>query len=157
LKEEREMKKGILITMLMALIAGISMANIHFVSADDDMKGGMMGGGMMGGKGGMMGMMGGKEGMMGMKGMMMMKMMHPDVVATSDGGIVILQGNKLTKYDKNLNVVKEVEIKMPSMDEMKKMCPMMGKGMMEDGMAEDAATADPAEKAEHEAHHPENK
>ncbi len=43
----------------------------------------------------MMGMMGGKE----------------SLVATSDGGVVVLAGPKLIKYDKDLNLVKEVEMK----------------------------------------------
>ena len=54
------------------------------------------------------GMMGGNK--MGMKGGMMMGM-HPTVVATSDGGVVVLTGGKLAKYDGQLNLVKEVEIK----------------------------------------------
>ena len=54
------------------------------------------------------GMMG--ENKMGMKGGMMMGM-HPTVVATSDGGVVVLTGGKLTKYDNGLNLIKEVEIK----------------------------------------------
>ena len=37
--------------------------------------------------------------------------MHPAVVATSDGGVVVLTGGKLAKYDNSLNLVKEVEIK----------------------------------------------
>ena len=37
--------------------------------------------------------------------------MHPTVVATSDGGVVVLMGGKLAKYDSNLDLVKEVEIK----------------------------------------------
>lgn len=73
-------------------------------------------------------MMGGK-----MKGMhMMMKwMMEKSVVATSDGGLVVVAGNKITKYDQDLNVVKEAEIKMDleamgrSMKEMMAQCPMM--------------------------------
>lgn len=44
------------------------------------------------------------------------KMMHrkagAEMVASSDGGVIILQGRKLSKYDKNLNLVKEVELKM---------------------------------------------
>jgi hypothetical protein len=55
-----------------------------------------------------------KEGMMG-KGMMgkgmMGSMMEKKIVATQDGGVVIWSGNKLTKYDKNLALVKEVELK----------------------------------------------
>ncbi len=40
-------------------------------------------------------------------------MMHqqPTVVATSDGGIVVLQGPKLAKYDAQLNLINEVELK----------------------------------------------
>lgn len=74
----------------------------------------------------------------------MMGMMHdmkPSMVSSSDGGVIVMSGNHLTKYDKNLNVVKEVEIK----GGMKGMCPMcekkmkMGKGMMDKGMMGGAA------------------
>ncbi len=59
-----------------------------------------------GGRGEHSGMMGGnKMGKMGMMGM------HPTMVATSDGGVVVLMGNKLVKYDGNLELVKEVEMK----------------------------------------------
>ena len=52
---------------------------------------------------------GGKCNCMGkMDGMMM----HKTVVATSDGGVVVMMGDKLVKYDKNLNLVKETELKM---------------------------------------------
>ena len=53
-------------------------------------------------------MMGGNK--MGMKGGQMMGI-HPTVVATSDGGVVVLTGGKLAKYDNSLNLVKEVELK----------------------------------------------
>ena len=33
------------------------------------------------------------------------------MVATSDGGVVVLAGNKLLKYDKDLNLIKEAEVK----------------------------------------------
>ena len=110
------------------------------------------------------GMMDGKGSMMGMHGMMM-KMMEKTMVPTSDGGVIVLAGNQLTKYDKDLNVVKEVELKMDmeamkkNMDDMMKMCPMMGKGM-KDGMSkkdDDNEAAEAAEKVEHASHHPENK
>ena len=55
------------------------------------------------------GMMGG-QGMMG-KGKMGGMGMHPTVVATSDGGVVVLMGNKLAKYDSSLTLIKEVEMK----------------------------------------------
>gem|GEM_PF-1857964 len=68
----------------------------------------------------------------------MMKMMERSVVATSDGGVIVLAGNKLVKYDKDLNVLKEVEIKVDmaamqkDMMEMMKNCPMMKGGMKEE-------------------------
>ena len=101
-------------------------------------------------------MKGDKAGMMGMmKHGMMMKMMEKNVVATSDGGIVIVSGNKLTKYDKNLNLTKEVELKS-DMEGMKKMmadCPMM-KGMdkADDNEVGEAA-AKPADAVDHASHH----
>jgi len=83
------------------------------------------------------GMMGKKmmhKGMMGkgMKGCPMMKsMMERKIVATQDGGIVVAIGNQITKYDKNMNVVKEVTLKVDMegmqrmMRDMKAKCPMM--------------------------------
>ncbi|MFC1674942.1 hypothetical protein ACFL1K_03555 [Candidatus Omnitrophota bacterium] len=74
----------------------------------------------------------GKEGMerkhkkMGMMGMMMKKQM----VATKDGGVVVMAGNRLLKYDKKLKLVAEAEVKMDykvmkeKMMKMKKECMM---------------------------------
>lgn len=74
-------------------------------------------------------------------GRMMGETAERKVVATSDGGIVILTGNTIIKYDKDLNLVKEAEIKgasesmhkagMGKMNGMKG-CPMMKGGMMKD-------------------------
>lgn len=47
------------------------------------------------------------------------------MVATDEGGVIVLAGNKLMKYDADLNLVKEVEVKMPMGG---KQCPMMDKG-----------------------------
>ncbi len=144
------MKKGIaVITAVVVLtISGLALAQMD------------KGKDMMGDKG--KGMMGGK--MMGMMGMC--SMMQKQIVATSDGGIIVAAGNKLTKYDKDLNVVKEVELKMDmdgmhkQMMDMMQNCPMMGKGMMGD-MKEDAskgnAAGKPTSSDEHASHHPENK
>ena len=44
------------------------------------------------------------------KGKPMMGMPRESLVATSDGGVVVLSGPRLVKYDKDLNLVKEVEI-----------------------------------------------
>lgn len=71
---------------------------------------------------GQMGMMD-KGKMMGMAAMMMVKSM----VATSDGGVFVLVGNKIQKYNKDLVLQKEVEIKMDSMGAQQMMAPMAGK------------------------------
>ena len=47
------------------------------------------------------------------------------MVATDEGGVIVLAGNKLIKYDADLNVGKEVEIKAPMGGTM---CPMMKAG-----------------------------
>jgi hypothetical protein len=52
----------------------------------------------------------GKESMGGMV-MQMMGAMQKQMVATNDGGVIVLVDNKLLKYDKDLNLVKEVELK----------------------------------------------
>ena len=94
------------------------------------------------------GVMGGK--MMGMH-MMMKKMMEKSVVATSDGGVVIVAGDKITKYDKDLKFVNEAELQTgmaamhEPMKEMMENCPRM-KG-------EDTAEGKPAAASGHEGHH----
>ena len=153
------MKKNVLIMTWIVLIAGINL-----VSAEE-IKGGMKGN-MMGDSKRLM-MDKGIKGKDMMDGKMMMcpmmkSMMDRNVVATSDGGIVIVAGNKLTKYDKDLNVVKEVELKM-DMKGMQKMmsdmmgnCPMM-KGMMGgmDKQSDKAQEAAPTTSSEvdHASHH----
>jgi hypothetical protein len=116
-----------------------------------------------------------KDGMMG-KGMMdggMMKMMHKmhgmtrssTMVASNDGGVIVLTGSKLYKYDKNLNLVKEAEIKTETsgggmiggMGGMKKMCcqgkKAMGQGDTADEAAEGEADQPAQEDPEHKSHH----
>ncbi len=98
------------------------------------------------------GMKGKMEMMHGMKGMMN----KPSMVASNDGGVIILSGNKLSKYDVQLNLVKEAEIKAePQGDEkMCGMCKMMGKGKMEGQEEADEVEDAPAVKEEdHKAHH----
>ena len=48
-------------------------------------------------------------------------MNKPSLVAVGDG-VVVLSGEKLYKYDANLNLVKEADVKVEDMG-------MMGKGM----------------------------
>jgi|GEM_PF-1454865 len=61
------------------------------------------------------------------KGMMMD---GKKLIATQDGGAILMIGNKLIKYDSQLNIVKEADIKIDmeamksAMEEMRKNCPM---------------------------------
>jgi hypothetical protein len=61
---------------------------------------------------------------------MCQSMMSKSLVATNDGGVILMTGCQLVKYDKDLNKVKEVQIEV-DMDKMKdkmqsmmKACPM---------------------------------
>lgn len=59
---------------------------------------------------------------------MMKMMMTKSMVASNDGGVIVMIGNKLMKYDKDLNLLKEAEIKVDMkamMEKMKAGCPMM--------------------------------
>jgi hypothetical protein len=59
---------------------------------------------------------------------MMKMMMTRSMVASNDGGVIVMMGNKLMKYDKDLNLLKEAEIKVDikaMMEKMKAGCPMM--------------------------------
>lgn len=72
-----------------------------------------------------------EKGMMGGKGMYWKHMImgKASMVSTDKGGVIVLAGNKLMKYDADLSLVKEVEIKMPMMDG--KQCLMKGKAEKE--------------------------
>jgi len=67
-------------------------------------------------------------GMGGMKGpcpmccMKMKGMMEKEMVATEDGSVVVLAGNKLMKYDKDLELKKETQIKCDMKEACEKMC-----------------------------------
>lgn len=109
-------------TMIMAVVVFAVAAGLFYVFAAKQNEGGMMGSGMMQGR--MMDsndmmknktwqnkeMMERRE-MMGMHTMSGM-MYGASLAATEDGGALVLMGNKLIKYDKDLNLVKEVEIKI---------------------------------------------
>lgn len=73
------------------------------------------------------GCMMGKEHMMTcmcpMHHMMMESMMSRSVVATADG-VVVMAGDKLMKFDKDLNLVKEVPVAIDTEAVQKKMCSM---------------------------------
>jgi hypothetical protein len=44
--------------------------------------------------------------------MMKEMMLKRQLVATRDGGVIVMTGNKLIKFDKNLNLIKEVELEI---------------------------------------------
>ena len=149
------MKKSLIAIAVVIIVGTSGLAIAQMNDKGKDMMGDKTG--MMDGKSGMMGkgMMDGKR--MGMCPMMK-SMMERSVVATSDGGVVVAMGNKLTKYDKDLNVVKEAELKMDmeGMQKMMKNCPMMGKGMMGNMDNDTGAKTDspaPANEVDHASHH----
>jgi len=76
-------------TISLSVVVMLLTASVVFA---EEMKGGMMGGDMMG-----QGMM---HGMMGKASM----------VSSNDGGVIVIIGNKLYKYDKNLMLVKQIEL-----------------------------------------------
>ena len=145
------MKKNLIAVVVVIIVGTSGLAIAQMNDKGKEMMGDKAG--MVRGKGGMMGVMG--KGMMDgkMMGMcpMMKSMMDRNVVATSDGGIVVVAGNKLTKYDKDLNVVKEVELKVDmegmhkKMMEMMQDCPMIG--------TPDAESKGATEQSGHESHH----
>ena len=96
----------------------IALSAIAFAQESDEMQGQMMSKEM---KGSRM-----KKHPMG--DMMMKKMGDRQMLATEDGGVIIWAGNKLIKYDKDLNLVKEVELEIDSeamekmMEKMKEKC-----------------------------------
>lgn len=110
---------GILMTGLLTGISGAQKPGMG--------KG--MGGGQMGGMKGMHKMMMSDSCPMG--GMFMHGMMERSMAPTQDGGVVVMVGNQLFKYDKNLDLKKSAEVKIDTakmraamMDAMKA-CPMM--------------------------------
>ena len=116
------MKKTALIgALIIVLSAGIVFAQMS------------NSGGMMGKKG--QGMMSGNMmDMPMMSGMHMSGMMGSNIVATEDGGIVVMSYNKLYKFDKNLKLVKEADIPFDKEHIKKMMENMQGMGMMMGGM-----------------------
>lgn len=82
------------------------------------------------------GMMG-KEHMMSMcpmHHMMMGSMMSKTIVPTEDNGVIVLAGEKLMKFDKDLNLVKEAQVPIDTEAIQSKMTQMMGKCPMCKGM-----------------------
>jgi len=143
------MKKLVSIAMALALACGVVFAQekgAHVVKTQAAPHDSSMGKSSdstlcrgMGGKGKSM-MGGGYGGMHMMMGPGGVEMIMPKVYPTTDGGIIVVSGNMVTKYDGNLNKKKEIFI-TPNFDSLKSMmtkamqyapkCPMMdttGKG-----------------------------
>jgi hypothetical protein len=118
------MKRTFIIVTACVLIGIIS-----YVGFAQPNKSGMMGGGMMPGRGMMMQNGSGME-ICPIHDKMMTSMMQRAITATPDGGVVVLVGNTLMKYDSSLNLVKETEIKFDEhamqqkMQNMMDACPM---------------------------------
>ena len=128
--------------ILGVITLGLLLAGISSLALAEEPKEGMGGKDMMQASAMEPNMMG--QGMMAkdkMMGMCMCPMMKESLVATQDGGVIVMIGNKLQKYDKNLTLKKEVEIKidMEAMRKMMESCPMMS-GMMDSAKIEGAET-----------------
>ncbi len=106
--------------MILLVVGAVALAASYVViAAQNDpgmgQGGGMRGRGMMDSNDMMMGRGMRQDGGMGRYGYGMHPvggMCNASMVATPEGGVIVMIGNKLTKYDKNLEVVKEVEIKI---------------------------------------------
>ncbi|MDP8253509.1 MAG: hypothetical protein P9X27_03815 [Candidatus Kaelpia aquatica] len=97
------MKKGIAIAVVL-FSGAVFMSSVYA----GEKQGGVMGKEMM------------KSSGSDVSSMAMKMMMGKSMVATEDGGVVVMIGNKLLKYDRNLNLKKEVKIEI-DFSEMKKM------------------------------------
>lgn len=100
------MKKTIILVAVVALIA----AGSYVVFASEQMGGGMMRGGMMRGNENRQQEME-PEGMMGWDGMMGPMMRSASLAVGPDGGVIVLMGNELFQYNKDLELVKQTEVK----------------------------------------------
>jgi len=131
------MKKIVMLTAFLFVFCGI----VSFAQDAAEKKEGMMG------KRTMMheGMQGKMMGMCPEHAMMAKMMMTSSMDASADGGVFVMAGNRLSKYDKDLVLVKEVEIKTnvegmeKMMAEMKEKCPMCKQMMGECPMMKGAS------------------
>jgi len=126
------MKKTIIVLAFVAVVG----LGTYFVFAQDRMNGmnennDMMKNKMMEQQGGQ-GMM--SQGVCPMHMMMCRSMMSKQMAVTEDGGVVVLAGNMVMKFDEELNLVKETELidmeKMQQkMEKMMENCPIRQKMM----------------------------
>lgn len=123
------------VLMVVALVSLTVVGSYAVFAQPQQQPGGMMGRGMMGqgqmGRGMMMQQ--GPGGGMGcpLCGMMASGMMQKIMVPTEDGAVIVALGDKLIRYDRNLNKVKEVSLDIDvtqmhqKMQQMMQNCPMM--------------------------------
>jgi hypothetical protein len=128
------MKKSLLIiTSIVLLVSALTLSLAkESGQTKDSTQGKMAEGGTMGKQHVMS-----KEQMMGSCPMcrsMMSSMMGKSLIATADGGVVVMVCNKLMKFDKDLNLVKETEMQIDMEGMQKKMMQMMEKCPMCKGM-----------------------
>jgi hypothetical protein len=62
------------------------------------------------------------------------------MAATDDGGVIVLAGNKLMKYDADLVLLKEVEVPMPAGWMGGRQCPLPASMKVQDAGADQAAS-----------------
>ncbi len=127
------MKRAILVGAVVVFVGVVLAINMAITPADPGMMKGKEPMMEMGSGGMMMSSTGKMMHACPMHAMMMHNMMSASMAATTDGGIVLMHMGKLTKYDKDLNMVKEVEMKMDPetmkkmMTQMMEACPMCKK------------------------------
>ncbi len=137
------MRKSIIVAIITAFI--LTSGGICFAQASDDQTGKM--GKMMSDQGMMGHQKKSDKGMMG-RDQMGKGMMSKSMVATQDGGVVVMIGNRLYKFDQNLNLKKETEITV-DYEGMKGMMMKMQKMRMEmDQELSGASGMSPSEDAE---------
>jgi hypothetical protein len=132
------MKRFVIVAVPIALLA---MVGTYGVLAQQTSQTPSPPAGMGRGPGMMRGTMGQGGQMQGcaMCGMMTGAMMWKTMTATSDGGVIVAIGNRLIKYDSQLNVVKDTEMKIDmnqmfaSMQKIMDNCPMCKQMMQAQG------------------------
>ena len=131
------MKRLLIVAVPLALLA---MVGSYGVLAQQDAQTSQQPSGMMGRGMGMTGQGGQMQGC-AMCGMMTGAMMMKTMTATPDGGVIVAVGNRLIKYDNQLNVVKDTEMKVDmnqmfsSAQKMMENCPMC-KAMQQQSQAQ---------------------
>jgi len=131
------MKRLMIVAVPVALLA---MVGSYGVLAQQDSQTSQPPSGTMGRGMGMMGQ-GGQTHGCAMCGMMAGSMMMKTMTATPDGGVIVAVGNRLIKYDNQLNVVKDTEMKIDmnqmfsSMQKIMDNCPMC-KAMQQQSQAQ---------------------